>query len=92
MAKSVSDASWADFKTMLAYKAIALGVDFKEVNESFSTVTCSSCLKRTGPSGLSGLGVREWACSACGSIHERDVNAATNILRIGHDTLIKGVI
>lgn len=90
MAKSVSDASWADFKSMLAYKAIALGVDYHEVNEKFSTVTCSTCLQRTGPSGLSALGVREWKCS-CGAVHDRDVNAAQNILRFGHESLIKGV-
>lgn len=91
MAKSVSDAGWADFKSMLAYKAIALGVEYKEVKESFSTVTCSSCLKKTGPSGLSGLGVREWTCE-CGATHNRDVNAAKNILRFGHETPIKGVL
>lgn len=90
MAKSVSDAGWAGFKTMLAYKAIALGVEYKEVKESFSTVTCSVCFERTGPSGLSGLGVREWTCK-CGATHERDVNAARNILRFGHESPIKGI-
>jgi putative transposase len=90
MAKSVSDAGWADFKTMLAYKAIALGVDYKEVKESYSTVTCSGCFERSGPGGLSGLGVREWVCSHCGSVHDRDVNAAKNILRFGHESPIKG--
>ena len=80
MAKSVYDAGWSQFKTMLVYKAIALGVEVKEVNESFSTVTCSSCGERTGPKGLSRLGVREWICSSCGTSHHRDVNAAMNIL------------
>lgn len=88
-AKSVTDASWYDFKSMLAYKAIALGVEFKEVKENFSTVTCSVCFERTGPSGLSALGVREWTCK-CGASHSRDVNAARNILRFGSETLIKG--
>lgn len=89
MAKSVTDVSWADFKTMLAYKAIALGVEYKEVNESYSTVTCSACHERTGPKGLSQLGVREWTCS-CGVVHDRDTNAAQNILRLGFQTPIKG--
>lgn len=80
MAKSVVDAGWSTFKTMLTYKAIALGVEVKEVNESFSTVTCSSCSKKTGPSGLSKLGVRQWICSSCGVQHDRDANAAKNIL------------
>jgi putative transposase len=82
MAKSVSDAGWADLKLMLKYKAIGLGVEYNEVNESFSTVTCSDCSARSGPRGLSGLGVRDWVCSECGSVHQRDVNAARNILHV----------
>ena len=92
MAKSVSDAGWADFKTMLSYKALRLGITYQEVNESFSTVTCSGCKARTGPRGQAGLGVRSWGCSECGTLHERDVNAARNILncfRLGHQTLSK---
>lgn len=91
MAKSVSDSGWSMFKSMLEYKAIRLGVDYKEINEMFSTVTCSGCLQRTGPSGLSALGVREWNCK-CGASHNRDVNAAKNILRFGHESLIKGAV
>ena len=89
MAKSVSDASWSDFKMMLAFKAIRLGVEMKEVNESFSTVTCSNCLQRTGPSGLSALGVRDWVCSCCGTSHLRDVNAAKNILRFSVQDIVR---
>ena len=80
LAKSVNDASWGMFKSMLEYKAIRLGVDFKVVKEKYSTVTCSVCFKRTGPNGLSALGVREFVCVNCGTVHDRDVNAATNIL------------
>lgn len=80
MAKSVADAGWSDFKTMLVYKAVSLGCVVKEVNESFSTLTCSDCKERTGPKGVQCLGVREWVCSGCGSAHLRDVNAAKNIL------------
>lgn len=80
MAKSVSDASWADFKQMLAYKSIGIGVGYQEVSESFSTVTCSRCNERTGPKGVQGLKVREWVCGCCGVSHLRDVNAAKNIL------------
>lgn len=92
MAKSVSDAGWSSFKLMLGYKAIRLGVEVKEVNESFSTVTCSCCKARTGPRGQAALGVRGWECIECGSSHNRDVNAAKNILnsfRLGHQTLSK---
>jgi putative transposase len=80
LGKSVYDAGWGMLKSMLEYKAIRLGVDFKVVKEKYSTVTCSSCFERTGPGGLSALGVREFVCINCGVIHDRDVNAATNIL------------
>lgn len=89
MAKSVADAGWSDFKLMLAYKAITLGVDVKEVNESFSTVTCSDCKARSGPKGLSNLGVREWVCAECGSTHLRDVNAARNILSFSVQDIVR---
>lgn len=77
------------FKTMLENKAIRLGVGFQVVDEKYSTVTCSVCSQRTGPSGLSSLGVRNWECSECGSLHSRDHNAALNILHsaLGHQSL-----
>lgn len=90
-AKSVYDAGWHQFRSMLAYKAHRLGVVYADVNESFSSVTCSVCLQRTGPSGLSALGVREWCCT-CGAVHDRDINAATNILRMGRHTPLKGIL
>ncbi len=80
MAKSLSDASHYQLKTMLVYKAIRHGMVVKIVSEKFSTVTCSGCAARSGPSGLSGLGVRQWGCSECGASHDRDVNASRNIL------------
>lgn len=87
MAKSVSDAGWADFKTMLSYKSLRLGITYLEVNESFSTLTCSVCAERSGPRGLSALGVRSWRCSNCEAEHNRDRNAATNILASARDIL-----
>lgn len=88
MAKSVLDSSWGMFKEMLAYKAIRLGVSFKVVNEKYSTVTCSNCFERSGPSGLSALGIRDWECPCCKKHHDRDVNAAKNILNfaLGHQS------
>jgi len=83
MAKSVHDAGWGQLRTLLAYKASRLGVTYCEVNESGSSVTCSTCLAKTGPSGLSALGVRVWTCTHCGSLHDRDLNASRNILRWG---------
>ena len=87
MAKSTLDAGWGQLRTLLEYKAIRLGVTYCEVNESGSSVTCSTCLARTGPSGLRALGVRVWTCVECGSQHDRDLNAAHNILRLGRETL-----
>lgn len=88
MAKSTYDAGWGQLRACLQYKAKRLGVLYGEVNESYSSVTCSACDARTGPSGLSALGVRVWTCVQCGSIHKRDRNAAHNILRCGRATLL----
>lgn len=93
-AKSTYDAAWHQVRFQLTYKANRLAGTCVSGNERFSSVTCSDCLQRTGPSGLSALGVREWVCSSCGVMHERDVNAARNILnapRAGHCTPTKGI-
>jgi putative transposase len=93
MAKSVHDAAWTMFRTQLKFKAIRHCVVFAEVNEAFSSQTCSSCgsLPDSRPKGIAGLGIREWTCSDCGAIHDRDVNAARNILRLGLETLAEGI-
>ena len=59
------------------------GKDFQIVSEKNSTITCSVCLEKSGPSGLSGLGIRRWKCSSCGTHHLRDDNSAKNILHVG---------
>ena len=79
MAKSVLDAGWSAFRTMLQYKCDDAGVWFHEVDERFSTQECSSCHARTGPKGREGLAVRTWTCTACSTTHDRDTNAALNI-------------
>lgn len=93
LAKSVADAGWRQIKDLLKYKVVRLGGTFAEVDEAFSTVTCSACFARTGPSGLSALGVRQWVCSNCCAIHDRDTNSLINILLVGlgHQTPIKGI-
>ncbi|WP_267550293.1 transposase [Rhizobium rhizogenes] len=92
MAKSVLDAGWATFKNMLSYKTLMHGGSFIEVDEAYTSQTCSMCgtLPSSRPKGIAGLGIREWRCDDCGVIHDRDVNAARNILRIGLDTLVEG--
>jgi IS605 OrfB family transposase len=82
MAKSVLDAGWSAYRTMLQYKGDDAGAWVEEVNESHSTQECSACHARTGPTGLSGLSVRSWAC-VCGTLHDRDINSAINIKHRG---------
>lgn len=92
MAKSVLDAGWGQLKTMLEYKCDHAGVVFEQINESYTTQTCSSCgeLSPNSPKGRAGLGIREWACE-CGVTHDRDQNAALNILALGHERLAVGI-
>ncbi|MGT2512627.1 RNA-guided endonuclease InsQ/TnpB family protein [Cupriavidus basilensis] len=93
MAKSVLDASWTTFRTQLKYKAIRQCVVFAEVNEAFSTQTCSCCgvIPPSSPKGRAGLGIRQWKCSDCGAVHDRDKNAARNIARLGLQALTEGI-
>ena len=93
MAKSVLDAEWAMLKIQLKYKAIARSVVYEEVNESYSTQTCSSCgvIPSSSPKGRAGLRIREWSCCECGAQHNRDINAAKNIVAAGHCRLAVGI-
>ncbi|CBL46161.1 Transposase [gamma proteobacterium HdN1] len=92
MAKSVLDAGWEMLKTMLEYKCNHAGVVFEEVNEAYTTQVCSccGCLSQNSPKGRAGLRIREWTCE-CGITHDRDVNAARNILAAGHRRLAVGI-
>lgn len=85
MAKSILDASWAMLKAQLRYKARRHGAVFIEVDERFTSQTCSCCgtVPDSSPKGMGALGIRHWTCSGCGCSHDRDVNAAQNILRVG---------
>lgn len=92
MAKSVLDAGWGILKTTLEYKCNHAGVVFEEVNEAYTTQVCSccGCLSPNSPKGRAGLRIREWTCE-CGSTHDRDINAARNILAAGHRRLAVGI-
>ena len=93
MAKSVLDAGWAMLKTMLEYKGAHAGIVVREVNESFSTQVCSCCgsISASSPKGRAGLRIRGWTCPDCGSVHDRDINAAKNILGRGRAPLAVGI-
>ncbi len=93
MAKSVLDAGWFMLKTQLDTKSKTMQGVFLEVNEAYSTQACSCCgsISVNSPKGRTGLGIREWTCPDCGSLHDRDVNAAKNILAAGHCRLAGGI-
>ena len=84
MAKSVLDAGWAMFRSQLRYKASRHGAVYLDIDERFTTQVCSCCgsIPDSSPKGMGALGMREWECSDCGERHDRDVNAARNILRL----------
>ena len=84
LAKSVHDAGWGQFTAMLAYKAELHGRTVVKLDRFYpSSQLCSACGHRGGPAGRAGLKVRAWTCPACGATHDRDVNAARNILAAG---------
>ncbi len=77
LAKSVHDAGWASFLSMLAYKAQRYGRTLVKIGRYEPTSqTCSTCGVVDGPKPLS---VREWTCIACSTVHDRDTNAALNV-------------
>jgi len=80
MAKSVLDSGWGMLKNLLEYKSQQAARGFEVVSERNTSVTCSACGSLTGPRGVNGLIVRSWVCCQCGEWHDRDVNAARNIL------------
>ncbi|WP_405769981.1 RNA-guided endonuclease InsQ/TnpB family protein [Streptomyces sp. NBC_01538] len=77
LAKSVHDAGWSQFVTMLEYKAQRYGRKFVKIGRFEPTSqVCSACGHRDGPKPLH---VREWTCPACDTLHDRDHNAAINV-------------
>lgn len=78
LAKSISDAGWAQFVRFVEYKGAWYGAYVEKIDRFFaSSKTCSDCGTQNS---LLKMSDREWACQECGVIHDRDVNAAINIL------------
>ena len=85
LAKSVSDASFSRLVSMLEYKAEWYGRKIIKIDRFYpSTQLCSGCgYKNESVKGLRGLKFREWICPQCGEVHDRDLNAARNVLKEG---------
>ena len=82
LAKHISDASWGTFTSHLEYKSERKGRTFVQIDTFFpSSKMCSNC--KEVHELTNDLSVREWQCPTCNSIHDRDVNAAINILNEG---------
>lgn len=87
--KSMMDASMSRLLTMLTYKASWYGRTISKVPSKFaSSQLCSSCGYKN--SIMKDLSIRKWTCPKCGVSHDRDINAAKNILRKGIEMLTKG--
>ena len=88
LAKPVHDAGWSAFISMLEYKAVKHGRTFAKVDRAFpSSQICSVCGFRDGPKPLH---VRQWTCGACHTVHDRDHNAASNVLVEGRRIVAAG--
>lgn len=81
VAKAISEASWSEFRRMLTYKTKWYGRNLIVAPINYaSSQLCSSCGHKNAE--VKNLKVREWVCLACGILHDRDVNAAKNLVKL----------
>ena len=88
LAKPIADASWGEFTRQLAYKANWAGRTHVEIDRFFPSSKRCSCCGFVKDKLL--LDVRSWECPECGTTHDRDVNAARNVLAAGLAVLAFG--
>ncbi|WP_304598826.1 RNA-guided endonuclease TnpB family protein, partial [Lactobacillus intestinalis] len=77
LAKAIANASWSMFRQMLEYKCERYGKELIAVNPKNTSRICSKCGFNSGAKPLE---IREWTCPNCQVHHDRDINAAVNIL------------
>ena len=83
MSKSISDAGWGEFTRQLKYKSIWRDKELVQIGRfEASSKICSVCDWKNKDLKLS---QRKWLCQECRTFHDRDINAAKNILRLGQD-------
>ena len=82
LAKAISDCSWSEFVRMLQYKAEWYGRTISKIDRFYPSSQTCNCCGCVNPI-TKDLSVREWTCPECGVTHDRDVNAAKNILKQG---------
>ena len=81
LSRAIHEVAWATLTGMISYKSAWAGRTYHRTNRFYpSSKTCSSCDYKLEKLGL---GTREWTCPNCSSFHDRDINAAKNILRVG---------
>ena len=88
LARHIAGAAWSELVRQLEYKAQLYGRQVVRIDQWFpSSKRCSTCGEKASAMPLS---VRAWNCEACGAVHDRDVNAALNILTVGLTGLARG--
>jgi putative transposase len=90
LSRAISDLGWRSFRTMLIAKGEMYGRNVRVINRWEPTSQVCSCCGEKG--GKKELSIREWTCLFCNSIHDRDVNASLNILKVaeGHSETLNG--